>query len=486
MTTTDLETRLEEMGGALHRSVSYVPDRRHPPSGRTRVAVGVPLVALAALATTLVLRSDDPAGVTPEPIVNLRGLIPDKAPQGLELSWAGQQAAQVTTTPDEAAGVAGAVGDTTAGPVDLHTYLYGDAATSYPFGTGDLVVNVWEAAAGATGFDAAGGAADLPGAIVTTIQGQEAVLCDVATCSLGTDPVSSVRWQTSEGIQTLVASQSLDVDQILDIAEGLVIDGTDVSLGDLPSADLGALPSSVGAELTEVARLHDTVVDGARDLEAFWVGYVDGDDPTRALDVTTLTGGADELTALLWSLRASEKIDVRGTEAFLSVGASGDDPIELVWQEANGVLAHVTALGMSQHEVVDFVEGLRWVADGEWPEVEELAAAAQAAAALPPSPTVVPDVGDGEAGVSVDTGETPVDAGVQVSGDAGGVDVGVQAETAIADLEASLHTDLGAAAVLGPVVSGLEDGVGAIGELGSQVVGQLIPPTGSTTPDLVP
>lgn len=481
--TTDLETRLEEMGGALHRTVSYVPDRRHPPSGRTRVAVGVPLVALAALATTLVVRSDEPANVASDPIVNLRGLIPDEAPEGLELSWAGQQAAQATATPEEVAGVAGGVGDASAGPIDLHTYLYGDASTSYPFGTGDLVVNVWETAAGATGFDAAGGAADLPGAIVTTVQGQEAVLCDVATCALGTDPVSSVQWQTTEGIQTIAASQSLDADQILEIAEGLVIDGTDVSLGDLPSSDLGALPSSIGTELTEVARLHDTVVGGARDLEAFWVGYADRDDPTRALDVTTLTGGADELTALLWSLRAAEKIDVRGTQAFLSVGASGDDPVELVWQEANGVLAHVTALGMSQDEVVDFVEGLRWVADGEWPDVEELAEAAQAA--LPPTPTVAPELGDGEAGVSVDSGEGPVDADAQVSADADGIDVGVQAETAIADLEASLHTDLGAAAVLGPVVSGLADGVGAIGELGSQVVDQVTPPPGST-PDLVP
>jgi len=481
--TTDLETRLQEMGGALHRTVSYVPDRRHPPSGRTRVAVGVPLVALAALATTLVVRSGEPADVASDPIVNLRGLIPEEAPEGLELSWAGQQAAQATATPEEVAGVAGGVGDATAGPIDLHTYLYGDASTSYPFGAGDLVVNVWETAAGAIGFDAAGGAADLPGAIVTTVQGQAAVLCDVATCSLGTDPVSSVQWQTTEGIRTIAASRSLDADQVLAIAEGLVIEGTDVSLGYLPSSDLGALPSSIDAELAEVAQLHDTVVDGARDLEAFWVGYADRHDPTRALDVTTLTGGTDELTALLWSLRAAEKIDVRGTQAFLSEGATGDDPVELVWQEAGGVLAHVRALGMSRDEVLDFVEGLRWVADGEWPEVEELAEAAQAA--LPPTPTAVPDVGDGEAGVSVDAGDGQVGADAQVPGDAAGVGVEVQAETAIADLEASLHTDLGAAAVLGPVVPGLEDGVGAIGEQGSQVVDQVTPPPASA-PGLLP
>lgn len=467
--TTDLETRLQSMGGALRHSVGGQPPRRTRPPGRTRMVVGVPLVAVAALAAVLAVRGGDSVDVTPAPVVSLRGLIPETPPEGLELSWAGQQAAQAGATPEgDVAAAGGAVNDIAAGPVDLSTYLYGDASASAPFVVDDLVVNVWEAVPEAPVFDAATLAAGLPGSVVGTVQGQQALVCDLATCAADAVPaVNSIRWQTEQGIQAVAASQSLAVEQLLQVAEGLTIDGTAVALG--------AVPSTVDGALDEVAHIEDTVVDGARQVDAYWVGYVDAADPSRALDVTTLTGSVDELEALVWSLGATELVDLRGADAYLVVDEAGD-AVELVWQEADGVLAHVTAIGMTRDEVVALAEGLRWVADGEWQEVEELAAAAQAAIATATTP---PASADAEVDAGVEVGDATVDA--EVSDD--GVDLGL--DTAIADLEASLHLDLGAAAVLGPVLGAVEDGAEELGE-------QLTPPPPPTTappptlPDLLP
>ena len=462
--TTDLETRLHMMGGALRHSVGDdTPPRRNRPPGRARMVVGVPLVAVAALAAVLAVRGGDPVDVTAAPVVSLRGLIPETPPQGLELSWAGQQAAQAGATPEgDVAAAGGAVNDLAAGPVDLYTYLYGDASATVPFATDDLVVNVWEAAAEAPVFDAAAAAAALPGSVVETVQGQQALVCDLATCAADAVPaVNSVRWQTQQGIQAVAASQSLTVEQLLALADGITIDGTAVALG--------TLPSGIDGPLEEVANLEDSVVDGARQVAAYWVGYVDAADPTRALDVTTLTGSTDELEALVWSLGATELVDLRGADGYLAVDEAGD-AVELVWQEADGVLAHVTAVGMSRDEVVAVAQGLRWVADGEWQQVEELAAAAQAAVS---AATTAPVSADAEADVGVEVGDTGVDA----SASEDGVDLGV--DTAIADLEASLHLDLGAAAVLGPVVDAVEDTADAVGD-------QLPPPPTTAPPPTLP
>jgi hypothetical protein len=440
--TTDLDTRLQMMGGALRHSVGDTPPRRTRPPGRARVVIGVPLVAVAALAAVLAVRDGDSVDVSPAPVVSLRGLIPETPPEGLELSWAGQQATQVGATPEgDIAGAGGAVNDIAAGPVDLSTYLYGDASGAAPFAVDDLVVNVWETAPEVPAYDAAAAAAALPGSVVETVQGQPALACDLVTCAAQAVPaVSSVRWQTEQGIQAVAASQSLTVEELLQLAEGLSIDGTAVALG--------TVPSTVDGALDEVAHLEDAVVDGARQVDAYWIGYVDAVDPTRALDVTTLSGSTDELEALVWSLGATEVVDLRGVDAYFAVDEAGD-AVELVWQEADGVLAHVTAVGMTRDEVVALAQGLRWVADGEWQQVEELAAATQAAVA---SATTLPVSGDAQANAEVGVGDTGVEA--EASGDG----VGVGLDTAIADLEATLHTDLGEAAVIGPIVEAVEDG----------------------------
>ena len=457
--TTELDTRLQMMGGALRHSVDGdTPPRRTPSPGRARVVIGVPLVVVAALAAVLAVRGGgDPVAVAPEPVASLRGLIPEAPPDGLELSWAGQQAAQVGTTPEgDVAAAGGAVNDVAAGPVDLSTYLYGDVSAPAPFGLGDLVVNVWEVTPDLPAFDAVAATAALPGSVLESVQGRPALACDVVTCAAEAVPaVSSVRWQTVQGYQVVAASQSLGLDEVLQLADGLVIDGTAVTLG--------AVPSTVDGALGEVAHIEDTVVDGARQVAAYWIGYVDVDDPTRALDVTTVTGSTDELEALVWSLGATEVIDLRGVDAFLAVDEAAGT-VELVWQEADDVLAHVTAVGVDRDDVVALAESLRWVADGEWQQVEDLAAAAQAV--LDSTATTLPVSGDVAGDVAVDAQLEVGGAGVgvEVSGDGAGVGV----DTPLTDLEATLHPDLGSVAVVGPVVGpvvgAVEDGLDDLGD----------------------
>jgi hypothetical protein len=441
--------------------------------------VGVPLVAVAALGAGLTVRGGDGGAdaVDTAPVVSLRGLIPEAAPEGLELSWAGQQAAGVASTEEGDVAGAGAMNDLTAGPVDLSTYLYGETGIGTPFATDDLVVNAWEVVPGAPAFDANALAAGVPGAAVGTVNGAQVLVCEIGVCGLDAVPaVSSVTWQTADGIQAVAASQSLSLDELLQIVEGINVDVDDTVEG--VEVTLGSVPATVDGALEQVAHIEDTVLEGVRQIDAYWLGYVDALDPTRALDVTTLTGSVDDLTALVWSLGATELVDLRGIDGFLAVDEAGDK-VELVWQEADGVLAHVTALGMTVDEVLAVTDGLRWVGDDEWQEVEELASAAQGALGGVDADAGVTADGtnagaDADAGVAV--GDTGADA--SVGADPSGADVEVGLDTAITDLEASLHLDLGAAAVVGPIVEGVEDGVG-------DLVEQLpVPPT--TAPGLLP
>lgn len=448
--TTDLETRLQTMAGALRHAVPpEAPPRRRPP-GPGRVVVGMALVAVAAVGAFTAVRSDDGVTVDPAQVASLRGLVAEELPDGLALSWAGQQSGQITADAEDAvAGAGDAVTDLSLGPVELHTYLYGAASGAVPYGADDLVVNVWDRAEGLAPFDAAATAAELEGAVEGTVQEQAAVVCDLATCIGTGEAVSSVHWVTAQGQEIVAASRSLDAKQLQQVAEGLVVDGE--------ALVLQALPPELAGKLVEVGTLADKVVDGARSVQAYWVGYSDavGD---RAVDVTTSAGDVDDLMAAVWALGATvEQIDVRGHEAY--VAETADGAVEMVWQEGDDVVARVTAVGLDVDQLVGFVEQLRWVAEGEWSEVEELAAAAQAAL-----PTTVPEVpGSAEGNVSVDAGGSGVDVDAGVSPD--GADVNVQVDTPVGQLQANLHTGLGADAVLGPLTAG----AAALGDAGEQL-----------------
>jgi hypothetical protein len=482
--STDLETRLQSMGGALRESVADVPDRALRRPGPGRIAIGVPIVAIAALATLFVVRDDAvPAGDT-DPVASLHGLVvADGAlPDGMALSWAGRQDAGVDTGVTDGvvdAGV-GAAGDVEAGPIRLHTSLYGDARAALPFAGTDLVVNVWQSPAEAPAFDPGAVVQATAGATQVTVQGQGAVACDRSSCAAtaqagaGAAGVSSLRWEATGGVEVLLASRSLDVEQLRPVAEGLRVSATD--------AALGALPADLAGRLALVARLDDEVVGGARQVAAHWVGYTDVASSARAVDITTLAGGADELAALVWGLGDARQVDLRGGKGFLAVGADG--AVELVWQEEEGVLVRVSAVGLSTDEVLATAKGLHRAAAKEWKQVEEQAAtaveaikgelerrAAEAAAALEAS---------GGAGTTPGSGS----GSVQAEGSA--TDLGAQVDSALGQLEAQVHANPGAEAVLGPVVDAAEQGKDALEGAGEQLTSPLTTPTTPSTRPLLP
>lgn len=466
--TTDLDSRLNSMAGALRHAVPEAPPPRRPP-GPGRVVVGTALVLLAAVGAFTAVRSDGTRDVDSAQVVNLRGLVADQLPDGLELSWAGQQTGQITE--DGVAGAGGSVSDLSVGPVELHTYLYGAVAGAAPFGSDDLVVNVWERAEGLAPFDAAQTAAALTGSVESTVNGQAAVVCDKLNCSgTGTgEAISSVHWVTAQGQEIVAASRSLDAAQLQAIADELKVDGTNLVLG--------ALPPELAGKLAEVGSLAETFVAGARQVDAYWVGYADAVAGGRAVDVTTSAGDVDDLMAAVWALGDSaEQLEVRGKKAFLAGTGGAEGAIELVWQEGEDVVARVSAVGLDQEQLIAFVEGLRFVADGEWRKVEELAAAARAAL-----PTTLPAApGSVEGNVSVDAGDTDVDADVSVSED--GVDVDVSVDTPVGQLEASLHTGVGAEAVIGPLTAGAEALTTAGQQAAEQAQEQMTNPTMPTVP----
>jgi len=503
--STDLETRLQLMGGALRESVVDVPTRAPRRPGPGRVAIGVPIVVIAALATLFVVR-DDSVPVDTDQVASLQGLVVDDAalPEGLALSWAGRQGADANVdaaadadaevTDDVADAGIGAAADATAGsPIQLHTSLYGDVRASVPFADTDLVVNVWKSPAEGPAFDAGAVVEATKGATQVTVGGQAAVACDSSSCgadaqtgaeavtdgvdavatadaAAATDAVSSLRWQTESGVQALLASRSLDVDQLLAIAEGLTIEGT--------KAKLGARPSELEGKLQLVAQLTDEVVGGARQVAAQWVGYTDVASSARAVDITTLAGDRDDLEALVWGLGDVTQVDVRGAKGFLATEANG--AMELVWQEEEGVLVRVSAVGLSTDEVLATAKGLHQVAAQEWKQVEEQAAtAAEAIKAELELKAAEAAAAAKKAGNGTDN---PAD--VQVGGVDAGADLGAQVDHALGQLEAQVHANPGAEAILGPVIDAAEQGKDALEDAGEKLATEATTPT--TTASMFP
>jgi hypothetical protein len=503
--TTDLDSRLHTAAGSLHRAVENLPLEAPPrPSSRPTVALGVVLLLVAALTTAAVgaVRHDDQGiDVASEPVADVQALVADQVPDGFEVAWAGEQSTAASVDGGPAVGVDGEGAGLVEGQaMGLATYLYGDGAASvgYPFTASDLVVNVWDASElTADAAARATGALDgLTGTVDATVRGHAALVCAPPSCTADANAdVTTVWWHETADVEVVLASRSLTVDQVVAIANGLTIDQEDVTLG--------ALPAGLPGPLDEVGRLHDTAVATTRDAVAHWVGYIDPADATgRFVDVTTLAGDSAELMALVWELGADEQISVRGQDGWLALADSGVaeaggtnvaagaqavagvPQIDLIWQEASGVLVHVTSLGVSQDQVLDLVEGLHAASDDEWLDVkagvaaDAESAAAGAGAAIDAGGTQV-DAGAGaSAGVGNDTGagvDAEANAGVSASAGASGagVDAQVGADVSVgggaADVEAGLHADLGTEAVIGAVQSTVEQTAAAAAQAQAQL-----------------
>jgi hypothetical protein len=489
--TRDLDARLHTAAGSLHDAVADVPLNGPPSSsGRSPIALGAVLLLVAALTTAAVGATrgdDDGIDVSSQPVAEVRGLVADPVPEGLAVAWAGEQTSAVVdgsgVNADSQTGVA-------AQTLGLDTYLYGNAsaaAGTSPFATADLVANVWDAAEVSAEAGEAAQISALDGLANTTsasVRGHAAQVCAAPDCVADvTADVTTVWWHETETLEVVLASRTLGVDQILAIAEHLVIDADGVL-----SLAPDAVPNLPGP-LDELGVLSDTAVASTREAVAHWVGYVDPANPTgRFVDITTLAGDTAELYALVWELGAQAVVQVRGQDGWIAAGAGAQATaagtqgrIELIWQEESGVIVHVTALGVGQDELLDLAANLQTASDDEWADIkasvsvtgDETAAAAADVAAGDVSAEVDADVGSGadvEADVNADTGTgVDVDAqvGVGTSDTTGvGVDAEAQVDAEVVGIAADLHADLGTEAVIGAVTDTVNGVTGAVGQVG--------------------
>jgi hypothetical protein len=216
------------------------------------------------------------------------------------------------------------------------------------------------------------------------VRGHQGHACTGATCAqLGLSGIEAgVEWIERPGLQIYLASPSLTVDHLLGIADGLVVDGDDVAVGDVPDD----LPVELG-EPGRVSSVEDPDDGDLPQTPGVDVIYRLAD-PSAAVRVTTKGGDAASLAAELTG-EIEPIADVRGHPAWRATlppgavqpGDGGEWDVErrrIFWQEAPGVIATVETWGTDYDMAVllDVAEGLRPAPDAEWAEMRVATGAA--------------------------------------------------------------------------------------------------------------
>jgi hypothetical protein len=374
----DAETELmEEIMAPSASEVILTADLAAPCRRRRRrrvlVAAAAVVAVVGATVTVLALRSgsDDegtkPDDVSTQGLVELPRLIADPAPEGFDPPIID---APSHMPPRDANGV----------PVpDGYLRLYGDVGAEEP--SSDLVVEV-------APYTDATPTRFLPGNAhmdPVTVRGHDGLACHGASCGSGSNsfgPSAVVGWEERPGLEIVLRSRALEIDQLRTIAEGLSVDGDEVALGALPPGlpgpldDVGRLPYAAWAG-PDATTYHDPGIrlTYGRDLEG-------GPLETMHPAVISLTVRAGDEAALAWTTWAAAErrsVRVRGHDGWLLSHISQLPPT-LVWSEAPGVIVEVEAMalpdfgdpesdpgGRGDHpDPIAFAESLRPATAEEW------------------------------------------------------------------------------------------------------------------------
>jgi hypothetical protein len=371
----DAETELmEEIMARSASEVILTADLPAPSRRRRRRRVLVAAAAVVAVAgaavTVLALRSgsdDDgskPDDVSTQGLVELPHLIADPAPEGFDPPIID---APSHVPPRDANGV----------PVpDGYLRLYGDVGAEEP--SSDLVVEVAPYTdATPTRFLPGNGHMD-----PVTVRGHDGLACHGASCGTSFGASAAVGWEERPGLEIVLKSRALEVDQLRMIAEGLSVDGDEVVLGALPPGlpgpldDVGRLPYGAWAGPNATTYQDPGIrVTYGRDLEG-------GPLETMHPAVISLTVRAGDQAALAWETWAAaerRRVRVRGHDGWLLSDISLWPPT-LVWSEAPGVIVEVEAVSLSDlrdaesdpggrgdhPDPIAFAESLRPATAEEW------------------------------------------------------------------------------------------------------------------------
>jgi hypothetical protein len=343
--TTGLDDRLRAAGeSALRASTGLVPRAR--PSRRlpVRVAVALAVVAAVVLAAIVVLGGGHRRSpVSTDGLPTVRRFIPDRLPEGTsgptryELPVSASYAFrtyQVGSDPAVAT-------------------LYGDPSADDPFARADLLVMTTD---------------EVP-FLLSVARASQGLTVHGTQGYADTSPALGevVQWSDSAGRAIVVASHTLDREQVVVIAGALVVDHG--------SARLGAVPAGLPGRLEEVAEVTHLPAP-TMDLGLVWTQDVMasssliGTGPgrsSRRLFVATTTGDDADLTLLRWLWSAHASTEVRGHEGWR--GASEGDELAqqaLLWEEAPGVIVAIQSTGVSASTVARVAAGLRPATADEW------------------------------------------------------------------------------------------------------------------------
>jgi len=346
--TIDLDTRMRAAGESLRRaSAGLAPDEL--PSRRGLRAVGA-VAAAAIVAATVVgalaaLDHDSPAPrvETSSPITVPR-LIPDRLPEGVaDLIRYDVPAWTDDVVRDHVFGY---------GPATLT--LYGDPGADDPFAQADLLVLT-------TPIDLYAVPLGGPSPEPVTVRGI-AGETDVWPI-LG----QTVDWKEPDGLQVLVASQTLDEQQVLAAAEALEIaDG---------AAHLDSLPPELPADLEEVATSSRFPLPTLM-LGMGWTGGLSAEGSLvstlpaatgRTVAVSTFTGDGSDMAFLRWISTTTTPTEAHGHDAWQATYENMGGPVQwLFWQEAPDVVVVIQAGGLSAAEMTEVADNLRPLTDEEW------------------------------------------------------------------------------------------------------------------------
>jgi hypothetical protein len=361
--TVDVDTRMRSAGDSLVRASERLSPAAPPRSLRPIATVVAGVVAAVALAagTVAVMATGEDDGRDTYTSTSVPRLVPDVIPDGLRPSG-------VTELPLDADVVPGSV------PITV----YGDPAADDPFADADLAIYT-------------------SGRPVVPDQRHELGETDDVTvrghAGLADEYVPSgvlLLWQEDPGLSIGMGSRTLDLDQLLAIAEGLVVDA------DARTVDLGPLPDGLAGTLAPVGSVDDFATSPAYapvglTVPASGGGYmavyrpVDPEDLFTGASVAAFAGGADVLAVVRWMTFTDTATDVRGHPGWagsyqLPPWDDGEGIVPgtenlfistLVWEEAPGVLALVQTFG-ADADARAMAESLRPVTDDEWTRLVHL------------------------------------------------------------------------------------------------------------------
>jgi hypothetical protein len=364
--TMDLDTQMRVASHSLRRASRGLTPTGPPPTRRPPLAVAgmaVVVTLLLAVAGIAVLRlTDDDRSRVSTGIPDVPRLIPGAYPEGLPDPM-GIDLPYTALFDDN---------------VPASIAVYGDPGGESPFAAADLAVITSD-------NDIRPYVEGSGNQRTVTVRGVEGLSTEASD---GSAIGRSVTWEEADGQHVLVASHSLDEDQLLAVAEALTIVGGDVTLDAAPPG-VPVLEQLAAADDHLLANLVVVGPPVRRSAEAFMVGNetVDYD---KSFFVVTSAGDTSDLVVVRWVTGADTRTEVRGHPAW---AGTDDGAQSLVWEESPGVIAMVLANGLTDAELQAAVDSLRPATDDEWDQ-------------LPHEPVdeSVGDAGDESAG-----GENPAD-----------------------------------------------------------------------------